>query len=107
MIAYSVTLFAVAVVFLVLGIEVYKGNTKLIHDYHQENVKESERQEYGRAFSKGMFAIFAALAVSGVIGLFGKAGYIVATSVAVLTVGIIVSVVIIVNVQKKYNGGIF
>ena len=64
MFVYSVLMFAIAVLFLVLGLAIYQGNTKLIHDYHQTHIKESERQEYGRAFSKGMFTICATLIIS-------------------------------------------
>lgn len=34
MIAYSIIMFVIAGLFLILGIAIYKGNTKLIHDYH-------------------------------------------------------------------------
>ena len=107
MIAYSIILFATAVLFLALGIAVYKGNMKLIHDYHQRNVRESERTEYGRAFAKGMFAICATLLISGIIALFGETDPIAAVSLIVLFAGLIVSGILIVKVQKKYNGGLF
>ena len=105
MIAYSILMFVIAAFFLVVGIAIYKGNTKLIHDYHQTHVKESERKEYGRAFAKGMFTICATLIISGMIALFGEEGAIVAASLIVLLSGIIVSFVILAKVQKKYNGG--
>ena len=107
MIVYSIIMFATAVLFLALGIAVYKGNTKLIHDYHQTNIKESELMEYGRAFAKGMFAICATLLISGIIALLGKEGPIAAVSLIVLFAGLIVSSIVIVAVQKKYNGGLF
>lgn len=107
MIAYSIIMFVIAGLFLILGIAIYKGNTKLIHDYHQTHVKESERQEYGRAFAKGMFAICATLIVSGIIALFGEEGVTATASLIVLFVGFIVSFVILAKVQKKYNGGFF
>ncbi|MBR2672095.1 MAG: DUF3784 domain-containing protein [Oscillospiraceae bacterium] len=105
MIAYSIFMFVIAVLFLIFGIAIYKGNTKLIHDYHQTNVKESERKEYGRAFAKGMCAICATLIISGIIALFGEEGVIVTASLIILFAGIIVSFVILAKVQKKYNGG--
>ena len=107
MIAYSMIMFVTAVLFLVLGIAVYRGNTKLIHEYHQTNVKEANRKEYSRAFAKGMFAICATLLVSGIVALIGDEGFIIATSLCVLTVGLIASIIIFVKVQKKYNGGLF
>ena len=108
MIAYSIIMFVTAVPLLALGIAVYKGNTELIHDYHQKNVKESERLEYGRAMAKGLFVICATLLISGVIALFSnKEDSAAAVPVAVMFAGLIVSFVVFVKVQKKYNGGLF
>ena len=39
MIIYSIIMFVTAALFLALGTAIYKGNTKLIHDYHQRNIK--------------------------------------------------------------------
>lgn len=105
MIAYSIFMFTIAVLSLMFGIAIYKGNTKLIHDYHQTHVKESERQEYGRAFAKGMFAICATLTISGIVALFGEEGALVAASLIVLFAGLIFSFIILAKVQRKYNGG--
>ena len=107
MIVYSVILFAVAVLFFILGIAIYQGNTKLIHDYHQTRVKESERREYGREFAKGMFTICVTLVISGMTALFANNGAIAAASVIVLFAGLIAAIVILAKVQKKYNGGFF
>lgn len=106
MITFSIIMFLTAVLFLAIGIAIYRGNTKLIHDYHQTNIKESERQEYGRAFAKGMFAICTTLLISGIIALFGKEGSVAAASL-ILAAGFIVSIIVLVKVQKKYNGGLF
>ena len=105
MIAYSVLMFVIAVFFLIMGIAIYKGNTKLIHDYHQTHVKESQRREYGRAFAKGMYAISATLLICGIIGLFGENGAVIAASLGVMFAGLVISIIIIARVQKKYNGG--
>ena len=107
MIVYSIIMFVTAVLFLAFGIAVYNGNTDLIHDYHRTNIKESELQEYGRAFAKGLFAMFATLLISGIIALFGEESLIMAASLVVLFVGLIVSVMVLLKVQKKYNGGLF
>lgn len=104
--ALSIILFAGAVLFFALGIALYRGNAKLIHDYHQKNVKESEKRAYARAMSKGLFSICATLLLSGVIAWRSKDGAVLA-SVAVLLAGLFVSVVILVRAQNKYNGGLF
>ena len=104
MIAYSLILFAVAGLLLFFGVSIYRGNTKWIHDYHQTNVKASDRSAYGRAFAKGLFVLAAALLLSG--GLAGGGGVLIA-ELAVLFGGIVLAVVILWRVEKKYNGGLF
>ena len=107
MLAYSITMFLVAVLFLCVGIAVYQGKTNLINSYHQKNIKESERREYGRAASKSMFVSCVTLTISGVIALFGEETPIIIAAVAVLFAGLIGSMAVFAKVQKKYNGGIF
>ncbi|MCQ2426440.1 MAG: DUF3784 domain-containing protein [Lachnospiraceae bacterium] len=107
MFAYSVILFAAALILLVLGIMLDRGRTDLIIDYHQTRVRESDKKEYGRAFGKAMFCIFLTMTASGVIALFGESKTVVLSSAAVLFVGLIASIVWIVKIQKKYNGSIF
>ncbi|MGN1479585.1 MAG: DUF3784 domain-containing protein [Acutalibacteraceae bacterium] len=107
MIIFSVLLFAVALLFLIIGILIYKGNTKLIHDYHQLKIKESEKNNYCKDFSIGLFLISASLSVGGIIGLLGNSKQIALISIAVIFIGIIISFLVIYKVQKKYNGRVF
>ena len=107
MLVYSIIMLLAAILFFAIGIALDRGNTKLIHDYHQTNIRESEQLEYGKAFAKGMFAICITLFISGMIALFGKEGSAAAASFIVLAAGLIVSIIILVKVQKKYNGGLF
>ena len=106
MLVYSVIMFAAAVLIFAVGFAVYRGRTDLIIDYHQKHVKAEELPAYGRAIGKGLFALGAALALSGIIALFGGERTAPRVSLAVLGAGIILSVIILVCVQKKYNGKI-
>ena len=74
MILYAVTTALAGAVILAVGIAVYRGNTKLIHDYHQTRVKEEDLPAYGREFAKGLFLLAAALFLSGLINLIGEKG---------------------------------
>lgn len=107
MLLYSIIMFVVAGLILAIGVSIYRGNTKLIHDYHQTKVQEAQRQDYARAFGKGMIVLGAAMALSGGLALLGDAKAILAASLVVLFAGIAGSTVILVKVQKKYNGGLF
>ena len=102
MFVYSIIMFSAAVIFMGMGIAIYRGKTDLIHDYHQTKV--TDKSAYGKAFGKAMFVIAAALLLSGIIGLFDSFAMI---AVAVLIAGLAVGIGCIVAVQRKYNKGIF
>ena len=101
MICYSVIMFLVAALVGGMGIAIYRGNTDLIHDYHQTKV--TDKTAYGKAFGKAMLVIAAALLTSGIIGLLCDS----VVAVAVLVVGLTIGIACIVAVQKKYNQGVF
>ena len=102
MLAYSIIMFLVAMILMGLGIAIYRGKTDLIHDYHQTKV--ADKAAYGKAFGKAMFVIAAALLLSGIIGLFDT---LIILADAVLIIGLVIGIVCIVAVQRKYNKGVF
>ena len=102
MLVYSIIMFTVAAIFTGIGIAIYKGNTNLIHDYHQTKV--TDRAAYGKAFGKALFVMAAALLLSGLIGLLEALAVL---AVAVLLAGLCIGIFCIVAVQKKYNKGVF
>ena len=103
MILYTVIMFLTAGLFGVVAVRIYRGKTELIHEYHQKKV--TDKAGYGKAFGKAMAVIAGAMALSGVLALFGEGGM--AWAVAALMVGLVAGLVAIVLIQKKYNGGIF
>ena len=107
MLAYSILMFLIGTLFLYLAISVQNGKTSLIKDYHQAKVKEEEKTAYGKGFSKGLFGIAVSLFLSGIIPFFVDIKQSVILSLVVLLGGMIISFIIIVRVQKKYNGGMF
>jgi len=105
MLAYSVITILVAVLFMLLGIAIYKGKTDLIHSYHQTKV--ADKAAYGKAFGKSLLLIAVVTLFSGIIGLVGDSDAIAVIAVAVLIVGIGVGIGCIFAVQRKYNKGVF
>ena len=103
MIAYAVIMFLVAILFFAVAIRIYKGDTSLIHDYHQTKVQD--KAAYAKAFGKAMAIMAGTIAVSGIIALFGESLMWLAT--AVLLAGQAAGIIAIIRVQKKYNGGVF
>lgn len=104
MAVYSVIMFISAVLFFIIGLLIYKGNTELIHDYHQSKVDKSDKSEYGKGIGKGLFTISISLFSSGIIGLFTEK---VLYPVGILLIGLTISIGIILHTQNKYNKGIF
>ena len=102
MLAYSIIMFLIAVLFTGLGIAIYRGKTDLIHDYHQTKV--TDKSAYGKAFGKAMLVIATIMLLSGIIGLFEN---LVKLAVAILIIGLVIGIGCIVAVQRKYNKGIF
>jgi len=102
MLVYSTVMFLVGIVLMGIGIAIYKGKTALIHDYHQTKVKD--KAAYGKAFGKAMFVIAAALLLSGIIALFEN---FVLLADGVLVIGLVIGIVCIIAVQRKYNKGVF
>lgn len=105
MVLYSIIMFLAAVPMFKISISIYRGNTNLIHDYHQTKV--TEKAAYGKAFGKAMFVVSMALLLSGIIGLFGDSEAIAKVAVSVLFVGLFIGIAWIVAVQMKYNKGVF
>lgn len=105
MFVYSIIMFIVATVLIVVSIAIYKGKTDLIHDYHQTKV--TDKTAYGKAFGKAMFLVAMAPLLSGIIGLLGSSDMVAIIAFAVLIIGIVIGIGFIVAVQMKYNKDIF
>jgi len=102
MLLYSIIMFLVAALFTVLGIAIYNGKTDLIHDYHQTKV--TDKSAYGKAFGKAMLVIAVVMLLSGIIGLFEN---LLILAVVILMIGLVIGIICIVAVQRKYNNGLF
>lgn len=105
MIAYSVLMFATAALFFGLAVAIYRGNTNLIHAYHQTHIEETDKKGYGKSFSKGLFVLSASLVISGIIALLGTNTPVVIISISILLIGMIIAFTVIAKVQKNFNGG--
>lgn len=101
----SILYFAIAAIFIVVGILIFRGNTDLIHDYHQKNVKDFDG--YGKGMGKGIISIGVFFLIGAVITLAvrGESGTI--AGIIVSLSGFVLSLIYILKVQKKYNGGLF
>ena len=107
MLIYSIIMFMITILFLYLAINVNNGKTYLIKSYHQEKVREEDKPDYGKAFSKGLFGISLSTFISGVIPFFLDTKESILPSLMIVFGGIMISFIIIIRVQIKYNGGIF
>ncbi len=102
MIVSAVVLFAVSACIIVIAIAIYRGNTNLIHDYHQTRVKD--KAAYGRDMAKGLIWIAAGMLLADAALLAGVSE---AAFVGILFGGIIIGTIRMCIAQKKHNGGIF
>ncbi len=98
---FSIILFITAILFIIIGVSIYKGHIELIHSYHQENV--TDKVGYGKAMGKSLIIFSLPLIVSGVIAFFTETSI----PVIILIVGMIIGFISIIKTQNKYNGGMF
>jgi len=105
MIAYSIIMFLAAALLAGISMAVYRGNTNLIHDYHQTNV--TDKAAYGKAFGKAMSVVSLAPLLSGIVGFLGEPETMGMIAVTVLIAGLMIGVACIIAVQKKYNNSLF
>ena len=101
MILYAIIMFAVAILFLVMSVLIYRGKTNLIHDYHQTKV--TDHSAYGKAFGKALSIFGIAMLASGVVSLISDS----MLAIWLLAIGLVLGIAAIVAVQKKYNNDIF
>ena len=99
MITYSIIMFLTAVLFVVIGVAIYRGKTNLIHDYHQTNI--TDKSAYGKSFGKAMFIISTALLLSGIVSLLENSEKNTLIAVAVLIVGLIIGFICIFWCRKN------
>ncbi len=105
MIGYSILMFAISILLIVISVMIYRGKTDLIHSYHQERVKD--KASYGKAFGKALFAVALAPFASGVMGLIANSNPLKIMAVLVLVFGFVLGFCCIFAVQGKYNNGLF
>ena len=105
MIVYTVIMFSCAALFAVFAMLITKGNTSLINCYREERVKD--KVTYCKKIGQSLFIMAATMLASGIISLFSDKEMIVLIALGVLIVGLLIGIVRLFHVQKKYGGGIF
>ena len=103
MAVYVIVMSVVAGIMMTLGFSIYRGNTSLINSYHQNKVKPDDLKMYGRSLGRCLILLGVFMIVSAAIEL---AGYM-KEAVIELFIGIIIGLICLFSVQKKYNGSIF
>ena len=105
MIVWYVIMFGGAAVFAVYATLITKGNASLINCYRKERVKD--KATYCKKFGQSLFIMAAAMLVSGIISLFSASETVILIALGVLIAGVLIGIVRLFHVQKKYGGGIF
>lgn len=105
MIVYSVIMFVAVAILAVFAILITKGNASLINCYRKERVKD--KATYCKKFGQSLFIMAATMLISGIISLFSDTETVILIALGVLIAGVLIGIVRLFHVQKKYGGGIF
>lgn len=102
--------FIVGIICIVIGIMNIRGNVSMLHEYHTKNVKEEDKESFGRLVGTGMLVIGGSIIVYSIlktltIQLEDKIYIIIGT--IIMIVGVIIGIFISFYAMRKYNDGIF
>ncbi|MBE5781518.1 MAG: DUF3784 domain-containing protein [Clostridiales bacterium] len=100
MILFSIILWAVALALFIIGYLVFGGREGLIHSYHTNKVKD--HGGYCKAMGKALLLLSLLLILCGVLALVLPAQWVTVAVFVCLMVGVIP----IILVQKRFNGSI-
>lgn len=105
MIVWYVIMFGGAAVFAVFAILITKGNASLINCYREERVKD--KATYCKKIGQSLFIMAVTMLISGTISLCSDTETVILIALGVLVAGVLIGIVRLFHVQKKYGGGIF
>ena len=105
MIVYNVIMFGGAALFAVFGTLIAKGNASLINCYREERVKD--KPTYCKKIGHSLFIMAAAMLTSGIISMLSDTKAVILIALGVLVAGVLIGIVRLFHVQKKYGGGVF
>jgi len=105
MIIYSVIMLGCAALFAVFAILITKGNTSLINCYREDRVKD--KPTYCKKIGQSLFIMAVTMLISGIISLCSDTETVILIALGVLVAGVLIGIVRLFHVQKKYGGGVF
>ena len=95
----------IALILLVVGCSIRKGNLAILHSYHYKNV--TDLKGYAKEMSNGIIFMSIPIFLDGFLTLFAHIKIISIVSSVLLFAGIILCVIYLFKVQTKHNGGLF
>ena len=91
---------------IVIGILNMKGNIKMLHSYHTNNIKEEDKIPFGRLVGIGTLVIGISLIIYGSLNVaytINQNDLFVVLSNILLVIGLIIGICICLFAIKKYN----
>ena len=107
MIIYGIIVLTVSIPFLAIAVLVMLGKANLIHSYHQENVKDKDKKKFSLLIGIALLIASLGMMVSSIMALILKESVNPYIYLVILGVSLLISIVFILIVIKKYNGKIF
>lgn len=96
---------AIALILLVVGCFIRKGNLSILHSYHYKNV--TDLKGYAKEMGNGIIFMSIPIFLDGFLTLFAHIKIISIVSSVLLFAGIIICVIYLFKVQTKHNGSLF
>ena len=107
MIIYGIIVLTVSIPFLAIAVLLMLGKANLIHSYHQENVKDEDKKKISLLIGIALLIASLGMMTSSIMALILKESISPYIYLAILGASLLISIVFILIVIKKYNGKIF
>lgn len=105
-----ITLFAVGIILILLGMSNRKGNINSIHSYHRNRVSEEDKPIFGKLMGNGSIICGVGILVCGVLDLLTEfTGMPIFTTISpyIIFTSLAVGIGFMIYATNKYNKGIF
>ena len=106
MVATGIVFLIVGLILFVISFLLFRGHINILHDYHYNNVKEEDKKIFGRLTGGSLFIGSLGLLGAGILSLIFQDESLVPLFVAIEMGSLVVSIILVLIVIKKYNGKI-
>ena len=104
MLLYGIIVLLAGLAMLVVSILICLGHTNLIHEYHQNNVKEEDKKKFGLSMGLSLSLGSLGMITSSLIALLSNDESLFVVTILILLIPLFLSIILLFIFTIKFNG---